>query len=89
MRPYRIKHTPTGLYYTPTAKNNLSKKGKIYNTNSNVLNYYGRDPFIYIRIIEGEAIDRKYGKITLDYKMINGSTILYKVRREAFEIEYL
>lgn len=89
MRPYRIKHTPIGLYYTPTAKNNLSKKGKVYNTNNNVLNYYGRDPFIYIRIIEGGAIDIKYGKITLDYKKGDSSTILYRVRREAFEIEYL
>ena len=39
MKPYRIKHKPTGLYYQPLVNgNNLSKKGKVYLTNNNVLN---------------------------------------------------
>ncbi|MFW6310689.1 MAG: hypothetical protein ACOC1K_00475 [Nanoarchaeota archaeon] len=31
MKAYRIKHKPTGLYFTPSkGSGNLSKKGKIY-----------------------------------------------------------
>lgn len=31
MKVYRLQHTPTGLYYTPSKGNgNLSKTGKIY-----------------------------------------------------------
>lgn len=38
MKPYRLKHIPTGLYFQPTNNwNNLSKKGKIYTGNSNGL----------------------------------------------------
>lgn len=37
MRPYRLKHLPTGLYYQPYRHggSNLSKKGKIYQTSVN------------------------------------------------------
>lgn len=31
MRPYRIKHVPTGLYYDP-GEVNLTKNGKVYTT---------------------------------------------------------
>ena len=32
MKPYKLKHIPTGLYYQPrkSSGNQLSKKGKIY-----------------------------------------------------------
>lgn len=44
MKPYRIKHVPTGLYYKP-GENNLSKTGKVYQTGCNVLTtYYGHIP---------------------------------------------
>ena len=47
MKPYRIKHKPTGLYYQPLVNgNNLSKTGKVYLTNNNVLN--GTDSFVFI-----------------------------------------
>ncbi len=36
MKPYRIKHIPTGLYYKP-GKLNLSKTGKVYMTGANIL----------------------------------------------------
>lgn len=36
MEPYRIKHKTSGLYYKP-GHINLSKNGKIYNSNSSVL----------------------------------------------------
>lgn len=31
MKPYKVKHIPTGLYYQPSkGGNNLSPRGKIY-----------------------------------------------------------
>lgn len=38
MRPYRIKHIPTGLYYKP-GDISLSQTGKVYLSNSNILTY--------------------------------------------------
>lgn len=37
MKPYRIKHIPTGLYYKPSTDTNLTKRGKAYTTGSNIL----------------------------------------------------
>lgn len=39
MKPYRIKHIPTGLYYKPVVPN-LSKTGKVYQTTNNALTYF-------------------------------------------------
>lgn len=41
MKPYRIKHIPTGLYYKP-GEVNLSKNGKVYQTANNILTYVCR-----------------------------------------------
>jgi hypothetical protein len=37
MKPYKVKHKPTGLYYQPHKHrgSHLSKSGKIYQTNTN------------------------------------------------------
>lgn len=35
---YRVKHKPTGLYYQP-GYNNLSERGKIYTSPSNIITY--------------------------------------------------
>ena len=44
MKPYKLKHKPTGLYYQPIKHrgSNFSKLGKIYQTKTNILNlgYY-------------------------------------------------
>lgn len=44
MKPYKLKHKPTGLYYQPIKHrgSNFSKMGKIYQTKTNILNlgYY-------------------------------------------------
>lgn len=41
MIPYRIKHVPTGLYFMPSKNaSNLSKRGKVYLTKTNVLGLY-------------------------------------------------
>ncbi len=39
MKPYRIKHVPTGLYYRTGDNNLVDKNGKIYQTGNNILNY--------------------------------------------------
>ena len=49
MKPYKLKHVPTGLYYQPFKHrgSNLSKLGKIYQTKSNILtlgHYSNGDP---------------------------------------------
>lgn len=44
VKPYKLKHIPTGLYYQPLKYrgSNFSKLGKIYQTKTNILNlgYY-------------------------------------------------
>lgn len=61
MKPYRVKHKASGLYYQPTVNgNNLSKTGKVYFTKNNVLN--GTDPFVYISLNEQGRIYKEYGK---------------------------
>ena len=50
MKPYKIKHVPTGLYYQPHKfrGSHLSKKGKIYQSKTNGLSNHmntGRDKF--------------------------------------------
>lgn len=61
MKPYRIKHKPTGLYYQPTVNgNNLSKTGKVYLTKNNVLN--GKDTFVYISLNEQGRLYKEYKK---------------------------
>lgn len=39
MKPYKLKHVPTGLYYQPYKHkgSHLSKRGKIYQTQLNIL----------------------------------------------------
>lgn len=61
MKPYRIKHKSTGLYYQPTVNgNNLSKTGKVYLTNNSVLK--GTDTFIFISLNERGKLYKEYGK---------------------------
>lgn len=61
MKPYRIKHKASGLYYQPTSNgNNLSKTGKVYLTKNNVLS--GTDHFVYISLNEQGRSYKEYGK---------------------------
>lgn len=48
IKPYKMKHKPTGLYFQPHKfrGSHLSKNGKIYQTNTNGLSdRMGRDTF--------------------------------------------
>lgn len=87
MKPYRIKHKSSGLYYQPTVNgNNLSKTGKVYLTKNNVLN--GTDTYAYISLNKRGRIYKEYGKIfpTLkpDHVYMTG-----RVSKEEFEKEEL
>lgn len=54
MKPYRIKHIPTGLYYKP-GEVNLSKTGKVYQTAGNILTYVSRD-VVLVEVRKGSKI---------------------------------
>lgn len=87
MKPYRIKHKASGLYYQPTVNgNNLSKTGKVYLTKNNVLN--GTDTFVYISLGEQGRLYKEYRKFfpTLkpDHRYLIG-----RVLKTEFEIEEL
>lgn len=88
MKPYRIKHKASGLYYQPITinGNNLSKTGKVYLTDDNILNGIGK--FLLISLnVQGE-IYKKYGKYfpTLNPYLLDMSG---KVAKTEFEIEEL
>lgn len=54
MKPYRIKHIPTGLYYKP-GEVNLSKTGKVYQTANNILTYVCRG-VVLVEVRKGSKI---------------------------------
>lgn len=62
MKPYRIKHIPTGLYYKPGVSN-LSKNGKVYMTSGNILTYTDTPPYVVVSI----RVASKIYKETKDY----------------------
>lgn len=55
MKPYRIKHVPTGLYYKPGSEVNLTKNGKVYTTAINAFNYFTRG-YIPISVRRGSKL---------------------------------
>lgn len=85
-KPYRIRHNPTGLYFSPysTSGNNLTKRGKIYTTKTN--------GFREVILLHENSIGRK---ILLE-KGYKETTPIYPyhvkefiIPREEFEKEYL
>lgn len=87
MKPYRIKHKASGLYYQPTINgNNLSKTGKVYLTKNNVLN--GTDTFVYISLNEQGRIYKEYGKFFPTLKPYHAD-MTCRVPKEEFEKEEL
>lgn len=58
MKPYRIKHIPTNLYYKPDVPQ-LSEGGKIYTTSNSVLQY-AKTFGISIRIPNNSRLIKKY-----------------------------
>ncbi len=89
MKPYRLKHKPSGLYYQPSkGGNNLSTKGKVYLTNVNGLSSQ-RDP-MYISVMK-DSIAHKKTKDILPWEKsgYKYGQLTCKVPHSDFEMEYL
>ena len=91
MKPHRVKHIPTGLYYKPYGNtSNLSKTGKVYLNNTNPLNLNcGRD-YIPITINYKSSILKNFLEdlpelsLSKDQKEYSG-----RIPKNKFEIEFL
>lgn len=91
MRPYRIKHKPTGLYYQPAINgNNLSERGKVYLTNNNPLTIDRGEDYIWVEMRISSKTYRKYQEklLELDDKCCSGKMV-GRIAKGKFEIEYI
>lgn len=88
MKPYRLKHKPTGLYYKPTSSSNLSKKGKVYTTSASALTYYNKD--IVIELKKATNAYKQFREMLQPYVVSEDKTkINYHIPRTHFELEEL
>lgn len=97
MRFYRLKHIPTGLYYT---RGTLSEKGKVYTSANNFKTYLGHYEDV-LTIAWNSRLHKKYKDILepLDAcqkpvmvgnnQDIRISPIEITVKATDFEIEYI
>ena len=70
MKPHRVKHIPTGLYYKPYGNNsNLSLVGKMYLNNSDPFNVNNGEDTIYISIRRFHSILKKFPKAFPELKL--------------------
>lgn len=91
MKPHRVKHIPTGLYYKPYGNNsNLSAVGKVYLNNSDPFNVNNGDDSIYIAIRRFHSILKKFPN---EFPELKFNELGYKysglIPKSKFEIEYL
>jgi hypothetical protein len=87
MRPYRVRHIPSGLYYQPARgyrKSNLSKQGKVYLTGLNPLSTM--PDYVYIQV---DKESRVFGLVKSLFPLNDKGDILYKTPKEQFIIEEL
>lgn len=56
MKPYRLKHVPTGLYYKP-GEVNLTKNGKVYQAEASALTYYSYN-YLFVSVRNGSKIHK-------------------------------
>ena len=87
MKPYRIKHKATGLYYQSLVNgNNLSKTGTVYLNGMDVLN--GTDNYIFISFNTSSKLYNDYKSFFLDGSC-NGRLFTCRVLKTEFEKEEL
>lgn len=90
MRPYRIKHQPSGLYYKPfNGLSNLSKAGKVYTTANNPLSYYKGSDTIPIEIRTDTTVYNAYREAFKDFKESAPWKVFKNVPKTEFVIEVL
>ena len=90
MKPYKVKHIPTGLYYQPSkGGNNLSPRGKIYQTSTNPINMGGRD-YIGLSARDNSIVYRQTKDI-IPWQKATGSyrEMYYRAPKSDFQIEEL
>lgn len=92
VKPYRIKHRASGLYYQPASNhNNLSKNGKVYMANNSpLLANYGYD-YISISVRKGTKVHNILEK-EMPLKGVErsyGAEVCYRVPKSEFEKEEL
>lgn len=82
MKPYRMKHIPTGMYYQPHKfrGSNLSQKGKIYQTAVNGVSssISGGHKILMVYVREGSIVHKKTKGILLyspyEYMQVKAET---------------
>ena len=74
---HRVKHTPIGLYYQP-GSTNLSEKGKIYSSNSDVISAnFGH--CTHIRVSKSSKVYLKHKEIIdkIGYEILTDAIIIF------------
>ena len=92
IRPYRLKHKATGLYYT---KRSLSERGKVYSSAGNYMTFLGKASDVLVINTDTKVYrDHKeaIGKIGVPHYAWFDSSLLshfeITVKADDFEIEY-
>lgn len=92
VKPYRIKHKASGLYYQPSRNHsNLGKNGKVYMANNSpLLANYGYD-YISISVRKGTKVHNILEKLMplKGVKRSYGAEVCYRVPKSEFEKEEL
>ena len=93
MKPYRLKHKPTGLYYTPIKgrfeyQSNLSKNGTVYLNKSNALIGVGDTMWISISVKQYENMKDLFDKLGAK-KPTWEHVYIMRAKKTDFEIEFL
>ena len=88
MKPYRIKHVPSGLYYKPGADSNLSRTGKIYPTNNNGVrsSYNG---VVHISMRKSSPLIKKLGMYEWKEETYRYNQVYCKIPQSDFTKEEL
>lgn len=91
MKPHKVKHIPTGLYYKPYGSNsNLSLVGKMYLNNSDPYNVNNGEDSIYISIRRFHPILNKFPNEFPELKFDDwGNKYCGYIPKSKFIVEYL
>ena len=92
VKPYRIKHKASGLYYQPASNHsNLSKNGKVYMTNNSPLLINDGYDYVSISVRKGTNVHNILEKL-MPLKGVEeffGKAVYYRVPKSEFEKEEL
>ena len=92
VKPYRIKHKASGLYYQPARNHsNLSKNGKVYMTNNSLLMLNNSYDYISISVRKGTKVHDILEK-AMPLKGVEeffGKAVYYRIPKTEFEKEEL